>query len=329
VARDRSQSLLHQVKYSSIVLDALLLYLQHQVSIPSSSGQVFIPEVARKVGGGIVGSLNPFFIRSSIHPMPRDCRWNVAGLASQSLLHQVKYSSARAALGPHIVDVRLSQSLLHQVKYSSTSTTEQAQLTQLGSQSLLHQVKYSSFMLTLSFQPHRSIGSLNPFFIRSSIHPGCYRFEVCCDVAESQGLNPFFIRSSIHPYKNDNFGCRGKEEKVSIPSSSGQVFIRLRPWRLGRIARARCLNPFFIRSSIHPLHLTTPPCAHARSSLNPFFIRSSIHPVRAGPFCASKNAESQSLLHQVKYSSVCTRSESTRSGAMSLNPFFIRSSIHP
>jgi len=140
------------------------------VSIPSSSGQVFIRD--RPPGGGrgmdcgsqsllhqvkysswsecllwVVRSLslNPFFIRSSIHPedrafdkflacyvsIPSSSGQVFIGIAayrcespccetSQSLLHQVKYSSYRAAsvLGSNIT---LSQSLLHQVKYSSAT----------------------------------------------------------------------------------------------------------------------------------------------------------------------------------------------------------------
>jgi len=68
------------------------------------------------------------------------------------------------------MDMRLSQSLLHQVKYSSLREGDLWPVSWRRSQSLLHQVKYSSPGKEPK-EPAPKLPSLNPFFIRSSIHP--------------------------------------------------------------------------------------------------------------------------------------------------------------
>jgi len=117
---------------------------RHQsVSIPSSSGQVFIrlippppnlpfPKVS------IPSSSGQVFIRCVMGTFMR------ALFPSQSLLHQVKYSSPRKTGRSPLVALSASQSLLHQVKYSSSVHARTRRLMRLMSQSLLHQVKYSS-----------------------------------------------------------------------------------------------------------------------------------------------------------------------------------------
>jgi len=88
---------------------------------------------------------------------------------------------------------------------------------------------------------------------------------------------------------------------VSIPSSSGQVFIK---------------------------HRQLSPTAHYHQCLNPFFIRSSIHLGQQGLDGITSVVASQSLLHQVKYSSFFGLCDSRLGAPVGLNPFFIRSSIH-
>jgi len=140
---------------------------------------------------------------------------------------------------------------------------------------------------------------LNPFFIRSSIHPVNRRGQGGVPCLHTS-LNPFFIRSSIHPKRSRH---ARQPVRVSIPSSSGQVFIRFYPMRGQHRVECACLNPFFIRSSIHPEDWINAG-APLKWGLNPFFIRSSIHPP-------------QGVTGGTLWICVC------------LNPFFIRSSIHP
>ncbi len=114
-------------------------------------------------------------------------------------------------------------------------------------------------------------------------------------------LNPFFIRSSIHSTVNGVTRIEMATVPVSIPSSSGQAFTlysKERSFNYG----SECLNPFFIRSSIHSYqHSTRPPQYACRSS------QSLLHQVKHSLAFAC-NAEgahgitSQSLLHQVKHS---------------------------
>jgi len=236
--------------------------------------------------------LNPFFIRSSIHPwrrLPRSC-----------LTHS-----------------------LYSVSIPSSS---------------------GQVFIRRDCRGHRDCRDhrgLNPFFIRSSIHPAT-------SGRRGDGwwrrLNPFFIRSSIHPTRR-RWTTRTRSI-VSIPSSSGQVFIPGKVSRSLTNSRSPGLNPFFIRSSIHP-HLVGAPAAIHPSSLNPFFIRSSIHPgdiplfasfllsdAGLNPFFirssihpssrqtppAHRSDESQSLLHQVKYSSehrvLCVRARARKSQSL-------------
>jgi len=167
----------------------------------------------------------------------------------------------------------------------------------LTSQSLLHQVKYSSLVrCSLGLLKQRR---LNPFFIRSSIHPYTMPFLHLQTEKESQSL--------LHQVKYSSFSVSFKGKSccdVSIPSSSGQVFIPgCHPARHLH-GRRKGLNPFFIRSSIHPGGWGLSGEGSVWR-LNPFFIRSSIHPdnvVERGLRALDK--ASQSLLHQVKYSSL-------------------------
>jgi len=166
-----SQSLLHQVKYSSSRRLSGRPGTGSQVSIPSSSGQVFIPntpvlrDLKREFPVSIPSSSGQVFIplRSlSVRRLPHS--------RSQSLLHQVKYSSRRLA------------------------TTWWGGVE--GSQSLLHQVKYSSLRTARASRAHRARG---------------------VSIPSSSGQ--VFIRYTL-PRQGVYARC------VSIPSSSGQVFIR-------------------------------------------------------------------------------------------------------
>jgi len=121
--------------------------------------------------------------------------------------------------------------------------------------------------------------------------------------------------------------CWTWRARVSIPSSSGQVFIPARP---GPVSRLHCLglNPFFIRSSIHPD--TTVKALPGALSLNPFFIRSSIHPALvAVPTCCSVVERLNPFFIRSSIHPGARAQLGPDITWIGLNPFFIRSSIHP
>jgi len=99
----------------------------------------------------------------------------------------------------------------------------------------------------------RGQGGILVFTVSIPSSSGQVFIHLCADCAREEmvaRLNPFFIRSSIHPTAH-SVSCRVSRITVSIPSSSGQVFIQARTLA-ARAYRNGRLNPFFIRSSIHP-----------------------------------------------------------------------------
>jgi len=127
-----------------------------------------------------------------------------------------------------------------------------------------------------------------------------------CWLGSSLGLNPFFIRSSIHPEKEEITAREAVERfGVSIPSSSGQVFI-------------------LVRIAFIPLPALYTGVSIPSSSGQVFILNDKDRLEEA-------LAESQSLLHQVKYSSSEWHPVTIDRWMLRvrLNPFFIRSSIHP
>ena len=149
------------------------------------------------------------------------------------------------------------------------------------SRSLLRQVK-SSWQTLMRLLILR-IQCLNPFFIRSSL-PG-KRFPQRKDWYGNMS------QSLLHQVKSSwaDFGTRGTfDPNVSIPSSSGQVFLAARKVQLKFMQSVIVSIP----SSSGQVFLVGFCRAVARNSsagLNPFFIRSSLPGLRmnqrSGPIC--------------------------------------------
>ncbi len=141
-----SQSLLHQVKSSKLIMTQCLVNLK-LVSIPSSSGQVFQGGHAVQGDSRLAKSQSLLHQVKSSKLIMTQCLVNLKLVSIPSSSGQV-FQGSVAVMDTYFNGDFVSQSLLHQVKSSKALNFMQLWLN-IWSQSLLHQVKSSKLLRRL------------------------------------------------------------------------------------------------------------------------------------------------------------------------------------